>query len=343
VFPRAFTTNGFVTLFKKWKVASNLRLLVLARCAPARKEFVNALSEQSQMVSTARDLIINEQLASVALLQRHLRIGYSRAQSLMAILESSGVVTPPSSDGMRALTQGYQEGHPAFREWGVSEYAGCDGGDPLAKTWVLGFEHGESAAEGDGQAVGDDGYPISRQRTYRYNRQVFKLLTAIEGGDVKDWHSFAEREQPFVRGSSDYFKGNLYPYPCHDDVAWSDAAQSATGFASKERYRAWCRNHRFPAVEQWIARAAPDLVIATGITRRDEFLSVVFQREIVRMKEHHVDVPGRLRRFFSASHKGRLLVILPHLSGSPLFAANATLQAVGRQIAALKCAASIHQ
>jgi len=316
---------------------------LLARFAPATKESMNTLSEQSQLVSAARELILNEQLASISLVQRHLRIGYSHAQALMDILESSGVVTPPNADGMRALAQDYQDGLPTFRDWALSEFSGCDGGDSLAKTWVLGVEHGRSAAERSDQPIEDDGYPISRQQTYRFNRQVFKLLTAIEGGDVTDWHSFAERDQPFVRGSRGYFKGNLYAYPCHDDVAWSDAAQSETGFSSKERYRAWCRNHRFPAVEQWIARAEPDLVIATGISRRAEFLSVVFQREFVRMEEHHVDVPGRLRRFFSASHKGRLLVVVPHLSGSRLFAANATLQAVGRQIAALKRAASVQQ
>lgn len=304
---------------------------------------MTTISEQSPIVAAARDLIINEQLASVSLLQRHLRIGYSHAQILMDLLEGAGVVTPPLSAGMRRLTQAYQEGLPEFRNWAVSKFAGCDGGDSLAKTWVLGFEHGESGAEGGGQPLEDDGYPISRQRTYRYNRQVFKLLAAIEGGHVADWLSFAEREKPFVKGASGYFKGNLYPYPCSDDAAWSHAAQSETGFANKARYRAWCRNHRFPVVEQWIARASPDLVIATGITRRHDFLGVVFQPEFVRMEEHRVEVPGRLRRFFSASHNGRLLVVLPHLSGSALFAANATLQAAGAQIAALRHATLVQR
>jgi hypothetical protein len=47
-----------------------------------------------------------------------------------------------------------------------------------------------------------------------------------------------------------------------------------------------------------------------------------------------------LRRFFSAGHNGRLLVVLPHLSGSALFAANAALQAAGAQIGALMRAMS---
>lgn len=295
------------------------------------------LPDQSALTAVAREIIVNEQFASISLLQRHLRIGYSHAQSLMNSLESAGVVTPPLATGMRRLTDAYQEGLPDFRTWAVSEFAGCDGGDRLAKTWVLGFEHGESGAT-SAHLLEDDGYPIARQRTYRFNRQVFKLLAAIKGEPVSEWLPFSEREQPFVRGASGYFKGNLYPYPCSDDAAWPDAARSETGFASKERYRAWCRNHRFPIVGQWIERANPNLVIATGITRRHDFLDVVFQRAFVRMEEHRVDVPGRLRRFYSASHDGRLLVVLPHLSGSPLFAANKTLQAARAKIAALQAA-----
>lgn len=95
---------------------------------------MTTISEQSQLVEAARDLIINEQLASVSLLQRHLRIGYSYAQTLMDVLEGAGIVTPLLSTGMRGLTQAYQEGLPEFRNWAVSESAGCDGGDPLAKT-----------------------------------------------------------------------------------------------------------------------------------------------------------------------------------------------------------------
>jgi hypothetical protein len=303
---------------------------------------MNSVSEQSSLVAVARDLIINEQFASISLLQRHLGIQHSEAQTLMEALEGAGVVTPPHAAGLRLLTDAYREGLPEFLSWAVSEFAGCDGGDPLARTWVLGFEHGESGAAG-GEQPPDDGYPITRQRSYRYNRQVFKLLAASEGPPVGEWLSFAEREQPFVRGASGYFKGNLYPYPCPDDAAWSEAAQKETGFATKERYRAWCRNHRFPAVERWLARANPDLVIATGITRRKESVSVVFPSELVTLEEHHVDVPGRVRRFYSASRNGRLLVVLPHLSGSPLFAANATLQATGAHIAALRRGVSLQR
>lgn len=131
-------------------------------------------------------------------------------------LEAAGVVTAPLPTGMRELTQAYQEGHPEFREWAVSEFAGCDGGDPLAKTWVLGFEHGESAAEGGGQPLDDDGYPISRQRTYRYNRQVFKLLTTIEGGPLFAAHATlqAAGEQIAVLRRAMSMQGQVSGHAC---------------------------------------------------------------------------------------------------------------------------------
>lgn len=295
-----------------------------------------SIPDHSQLVAAARNVVLREQIASISLLQRHLRIGYAYAQSLMAALELEGVVTGADTKGGRRLAAAHQEGLSSFRAWALGEFAGCDGGDPYGKTWVLGVEHGDSPSDGPGHDVADAGYPLSQQRTYRYNVQLFKLLAAIEGMPVTDWLAFAEREQPFVRGTQGYFKGNLFPYTCPSDEDWSEAAQRETGFSTKERYRAWCRNHRFEAIGQWIARAEPDLVIACGIGYRHDFAAVAFQRAPVKVLEHRLDLPGRATRFFSASHEGRLLVVLPHLSGSPLMYSHATLQEAGRYIATLR-------
>jgi DNA segregation ATPase FtsK/SpoIIIE-like protein len=50
----------------------------------------------------ARELLLERQTPSVAFLQRHLKIGYSRAQGLMQCLEGD-VVTPPNADGWRRM------------------------------------------------------------------------------------------------------------------------------------------------------------------------------------------------------------------------------------------------
>lgn len=292
-------------------------------------------SVDATQLAGARELLMNEQLASVSLLQRHLRIRYSEACALMEALQRDGVVTALAANGMRELTPPYQDGSAQFRSWALTPYAGCDGGDHLAKTWVLGVEHGDSDFDGPVDPANYDGYPIAQQSTYRYNVQVFKLLAAIKGMRVDEWPRFAEREQPFVRGAGGYFKGNLYPYPCWSEQSWSDAAHQDTGFASKERYRAWCRNHRFSTLAAWIDAADPRLIIATGITRKSDFLSVAFDREPVDVCAHRQQVGAASFIWYSARRGARLLVVLPHLSGSPLMRGHQTLQLLGDQIAAL--------
>lgn len=173
---------------------------------------------ETQQVDTiqleaARELLVSEQLASVSLLQRHFRLSYGAACTLMEALHREGVVETLAACGTRELAASYKDGSDDFRAWALSPYAGCDGGDHLAKTWVLGVEHGDSAHDGLAVSTAYDGYSIARQSTYRYNVQAFKLLTAIHGGRVEDWLRFAEIEQPFVQGAPGYFKGNLYPSP----------------------------------------------------------------------------------------------------------------------------------
>jgi len=53
----------------------------------------------------AKSLLIERQSASVSLLQRHFKIGYSRALDLMDQLEKDGVVTELYPDGTRKLKE----------------------------------------------------------------------------------------------------------------------------------------------------------------------------------------------------------------------------------------------
>jgi DNA segregation ATPase FtsK/SpoIIIE-like protein len=54
------------------------------------------------LLAQARELLIEQQTPSVAILQRHLKIGYSQALGLMQSLEGD-VVTPPDADGWRRM------------------------------------------------------------------------------------------------------------------------------------------------------------------------------------------------------------------------------------------------
>lgn len=288
----------------------------------------------ADLLAAGRRIILEEQLASIALLQRHLRLGFGFATALMRALEQQGIVED-SGEGHFRLSDRVQDGSAGFRSWALGRHSGCDGGDGQGAVWVLGVEHGNSPNEGSGPDAAHDGNPIARQRTYRYNVQVFKLLAAIAGMAVQDWRGFAEREQPFVKGQRGYFKGNLYPYPCWNDLLWDAEARRETGFQSKDTYRAWCRHHRFPVLSAWIGQAAPTLIIGTGIMRVQDFVDVAFEQAPVTRQNHFVEVAGRRSRFVAVQSNGRLLVVVPHLSGSRLFAADATLQAAGTMIAGM--------
>ena len=52
------------------------------------------------LVPLARQLLLEHRDASIAFLQRHLRIGFARAKGLHAALEGT-VVTVPNADGSR--------------------------------------------------------------------------------------------------------------------------------------------------------------------------------------------------------------------------------------------------
>lgn len=67
---------------------------------PSEPELVE---ERDELYERAVEIVIRRQKASVSLLQRHLKLGYSRACQLMAALESAQIVSAPSEDGTRRV------------------------------------------------------------------------------------------------------------------------------------------------------------------------------------------------------------------------------------------------
>ena len=58
------------------------------------------MSEQDELFEEAAHIVVRHQQGSVSLLQRRLKIGYSRAARLIDELENSGIVGP--FDGSKA-------------------------------------------------------------------------------------------------------------------------------------------------------------------------------------------------------------------------------------------------
>ncbi len=63
------------------------------------------IGHTEETYETAKSVVIKEQKASISLLQRRMKIGYTLALSLMSQLEENGVVTEQNPIGVRSLTE----------------------------------------------------------------------------------------------------------------------------------------------------------------------------------------------------------------------------------------------
>jgi DNA segregation ATPase FtsK/SpoIIIE, S-DNA-T family len=59
--------------------------------------------EQDELYEEAVQLVVSSGAASVSLIQRRLRIGFSRAARLLDIMEANGVVSPATVLGQREV------------------------------------------------------------------------------------------------------------------------------------------------------------------------------------------------------------------------------------------------
>lgn len=202
----------------------------------------------------------------------------------------------------------------------------CDGGDPGSpeqpSIWLFGIEPGWGLAdeeadknpEPDPEAVERlKQYSIELQMPWNFNRNAFKLLAALEGSSPDDYQEFAERAQPFVRGSTGYLKGNLFPVPCNNVGKWTARSAEMTGFSDKAEYQSWVRASRLPILKDQVARYRPRLVIGSGLTHLTDFLTITGTHEPP--QEHGFEVNGHAKRICTARTGTVPVAIIPHLSG----------------------------
>lgn len=229
----------------------------------------------------------------------------------------------------------------------LNEFDGCDcdspGSPDSPSVWLFGIEWGRPKNQQELKKIDyesiaaepvDDGYSIKTQLGYSYNLKAFKLLAAMNGYEVNQYHEFAQNHQPFVKGSEGYFKGNLYPYACKNVDEWPDDVKNEIGVSDKEEYRQWCRKHRLPVVKQWVDKYQPKIFIGVGITCRDEFSLAVFGKAVDYKKEIITD--NKLDRpIFYFIEGAKKLVVIPHFIGPRGLRSDILLQKAGDFIAGL--------
>lgn len=303
-----------------------------------------------ELVQQATDLVVRLNAASVSLLQRHFRLGYSAGLELAQALEKADIVTPPGQDGFRHLTSRAQAlrqaaTQPSARElceaWAGDPFEGGDGGDvgspESPSIWLFGQEHGDAANIEQEPEVdrSERDYSVDKQLRYPFNRNAFKLFAAIHGEPVERYEQFARLHQPWVPGSKGYFKGNLYPYPCRSLSTWSEQAIKETGFERKEDLVKWCNEHRLPAIADAVRRYRPKLFIGIGADMAREFSLAYFGADLP-LETYQFAVNGHTKKIRYATHNGGRLVILPHISsGSNGINSDEALQVAGSFIAGL--------
>lgn len=232
----------------------------------------------------------------------------------------------------------------------LAEFDGCDSDNPGSPdsraVWLFGIEPGKKGkkpeiTEDDAIVSKDDSYSINTQLGYRFNQKAFKLLAAMYGYPVDRFREFAYDHQPFVRGQKDklkgdlFFKGNLYPYACHNVDEWPEDAIKETGLSDKDEYRKWCRESRLPAIKRWVDKYRPAIFIGVGITCRHEFALAVFGKEVP-FKEERFIINTHIKSIFHFIEGSMKLVVVPHFAGPHGLNSNKSLQEVGLLIGEIK-------
>ncbi|MDO8289170.1 MAG: hypothetical protein Q7T44_08130 [Parvibaculum sp.] len=231
-----------------------------------------------------------------------------------------------------------------FENWALG-YSGCDGGEigspSNPSTWVCGIEWGGGhTPEALAAHMEEDVSRAPRGYTdwtenlaYIFNWQVMKLLSVINGGSVSDYKNFAETVKPFVAGSPDYFKMNLYPIGFKDTsfARWHDNFSHITGFHGKADYLRWCSTCRFPEIRKWAKSAAPELILCLGKTYIQDFRSAFhnnngsFFHEIIDNRD----------LFWCVNDQGSIVAVIPFMVNRNGLVKNVSIQKFGERISQL--------
>jgi hypothetical protein len=242
-----------------------------------------------------------------------------------------------------------------FIEWIKSE-AGCDGGNPKARTWLCGIEWGIANLKTENdrrnyynslKAEIERGRPdpvdkfdlkaiiTAKENRYAYSIAFAKLYAVIIGSSVNEYEKVASECH-----GDEIYKLNLFPVAFRDvdNELWRQYELiDKTGVRTKEEYKQLCREYRFPAFSNFTKNYNPELVICTGTSCRDDFFSFFAGEHISYFSGQIADVSptnSRPRTYYWASiNNNRTKVfIIPFFNKRYGLNSNLLIEKMGNEI-----------
>ncbi|MEO0019934.1 MAG: hypothetical protein ABIK47_04745 [candidate division WOR-3 bacterium] len=186
---------------------------------------------------------------------------------------------------------------PKFAQWAVG-FSGMDGGNLDARLWICGIEWGGELNNNPVESEWPYYYIQNEQKIPCWNTQfiedhreeidgrgfgldkkIAKLLFHIFGPErhCADWKDYMKNHLYTQNG--DCFKFNLFLLKKPRAKSWINRHREITGLERKAYYN-WCRMYRFPFIRDLVNDYHPKVVLATGITYRDDFIRAIAGCEV---------------------------------------------------------------
>ena len=185
-------------------------------------------------------------------------------------------------------------------------------GPKYRSIWCFGFAFGKSDPIEQENKYGN-GYPIEQQIQWGFNVGLFKLLAAIHGENIENYEAFAREKKTFVKGTSGFFKGNLYPCYFKDIQLYFKQEPQRIGLPNRKAYYNWCDKKRLPVIRKWVEKYKPGIFIGIGITQKERFSTAVFG-EAVKLCEKKFSIEKHSRKIFYRTEGWKKLVVMPHFA-----------------------------
>lgn len=181
--------------------------------------------------------------------------------------------------------------------------------------WILGIEPGFSKKDALGLTKNvDDNYSINQQLNWPFNVKIFKLLAVVcNNANTEDYQYFAESHQPFAKGVSGFFKGNLYPFAFNSVKDWNQQAKEMTGFETKGDYYQWYREKRLPLIKKAFHDYTPKAVIGIGLGEAAQFAKAVGIKAS-ELEVHFVEIENKRKKVLIGKAEQTPIFVLPHLN-----------------------------